>query len=172
MAAGPGEAGDRQRPAVRAQQNGPGCLEWCGDPWGSWGYQTVTAFATAYTHTYQKSSRTEERLPYKICVNFYDVHGGGTTASTFQLVNGEKEIQVDGNGDNSISTNAFNVLQGANCTGLSLTTHDASNANTGQRSTTSPISSRRHHERDDHVHGVGAERNPDLQWEPAVPDDS
>jgi hypothetical protein len=102
-------------------QSGNGCIEWCGDPWGSWGYQTINGYPTAFQHTYLKTLPDgSSGLPDKICVNFYDVHGGGTNVSSFQAVNGAKEIQVDGNGDNSISTNAFNVTQGANCTSLQL----------------------------------------------------
>jgi hypothetical protein len=102
-------------------QSGQGCLEWCGDPWGSWGYQTINGYTTAFTHTYLKTLPDgSSGLPDKICVNFYDVHGGGTNASSFQAVNGASEIQVDGNNDNSISTNAFNVTDGANCTSVTV----------------------------------------------------
>ena len=96
-------------------------------PVGLVGLPAGDAVCDGFTHTYLKT-----KLPDKICVNFYDVHGGGTTASTFQLVRGASEIQVDGNGDNSISTNAFNISEGANCTTITdLTTHDASNATVG-----------------------------------------
>jgi len=117
-----------------AQQNGPGCLEWCGDPWGSWGYDTFDSgsYTQGFQHTYLKQipdplhpGQFISGLPEKICVNFYDVHGGGTTASAFQLVNSAKEVPVDANGDNSIQTNAFNINEGANCTsaiGSNLTT--------------------------------------------------
>ncbi len=70
-------------------------------------------YSAAFTHTYLRTLPDgSSGLPEKICVNFYDVHGGGTTAARFQLVNGASEIQVDGNGDNSIETNAFNVHRG------------------------------------------------------------
>jgi hypothetical protein len=74
-----------------------------GHPWGSWGY------TVPYSHTYAKRSDVSQ-----VCVNFYDVHGGGT-GTKLQLVNGAKEITVNGNGDNSIQTNAFNPAVGANC---------------------------------------------------------
>jgi hypothetical protein len=74
-------------------------------PWGSWGYEKT------YSHTYLKG-----QLPSRVCVNFYDVHGGGKFGTnSFQVPNGTKEIDVNGNGDNSIQTNAFNVNDGANC---------------------------------------------------------
>ena len=74
-----------------------------GHPWGSWGY------TKSYSHTYASRSDVS-----KVCVNYYDVHGGGT-GSKLQLVNGANEITVDSNGDNSIGTNAFNPSNGANC---------------------------------------------------------
>lgn len=90
-------------------------------PWGSWGYQTGAGTnSKAFTHTYRKVLTTgldagKSGLPDRVCVNFYDVHGGGTTASTLQLVKAASEITVDGNGDNSVQTNDFNVNDGDNC---------------------------------------------------------
>ncbi len=78
-----------------------------GHPWGSWGYSKNGG--EGYSHTY-----LTDQLPDKVCVNFYDVHGGGT-GTKLQDVNNAKEITVDQNGDNSIETNAFNVNIGANC---------------------------------------------------------
>jgi hypothetical protein len=80
-----------------------------GDPCGSWGYEPDLndGIGQGYKHTYLKSA-----LPDKVCVNFYDVHG---SKAGFQAPNGAKEITVNGNGDNSIQTNAFNVNDGANC---------------------------------------------------------
>ena len=78
-----------------------------GHPWGSWGY--AMNGGKGFAHTYAKRSDIT-----KVCVNFYDVHGGGT-GTKLQAVNGAKEIQVDGNSDNSIQTNAFNPTSGANC---------------------------------------------------------
>jgi uncharacterized repeat protein (TIGR01451 family) len=76
-----------------------------GHPYGSWGYQLT------YSHIFRRASDIST-----VCANFYDVHGGGTVASgKFQLVNGVKEITVNQNGDNSISTNMFNVNDGRNC---------------------------------------------------------
>lgn len=81
-----------------------------GHPWGSWGYQKQqTVDGTTYfgySHTYRQRSDLTS-----VCVNFYDVHGA------LQVVKSgdSKEIDVDENGDNSIETNAFNVLDGANC---------------------------------------------------------
>jgi hypothetical protein len=78
-----------------------------GHPWGSWGYRkgsTTNASTTGYSHIYVNRSDVTT-----VCVDFYDVHGKN------QIVGGSKEIDVLGNGDNSIETNAFNPLQGANC---------------------------------------------------------
>jgi hypothetical protein len=84
-------------------------------PWGSWGYEQNAGLG--YAHTYVKRSDVTT-----VCANFYDVHGGGT-GTKFQLVNGAKEITVDGNGDNSIQTNAFNATQGANCISFPFIDH-------------------------------------------------
>jgi hypothetical protein len=84
---------------------GAGCVQFCGDPWGSWGYEKNGG--RGYAHTYLKC-----QLPSKVCVNFYDVHGSN---AGFNPPNGTKEITVNGNGDNSIQTNSFNVNDGANC---------------------------------------------------------
>jgi hypothetical protein len=83
----------------------------CADhPWGSWGYSVNGG--KGYAHTYLASA-----LPKQVCVNFYDVHGGGKVGdNNFQKPNSAKEITVNGNGDNSIETNSFNVNIGANCT--------------------------------------------------------
>jgi hypothetical protein len=101
----------------------------CADhPWGSWGYEKTNGAGKprGYSHTYLKTA-----LPSKVCVNFYDVHGGGTENNAkFQVPNGTGEITVDGNGDNSIETNAFNVNNGANCISVlnTTTTTDIHNA--------------------------------------------
>jgi uncharacterized repeat protein (TIGR01451 family) len=89
----------------------------CADhPWGSWGYEKSGGLG--YAHTYLKSA-----LPSKVCVNFYDVHGGGNLgAKDFQVPNGTKEITVDDNGDNSIETNSFDVTAGANCIAIPAAT--------------------------------------------------
>ena len=83
-----------------------------------------------YSHTYLKTA-----LPSKVCVNFYDVHGGGDPGTaSFQVPNGTKEINADGdNGgasDNSIQTNAYDTTDGANCISLhnTTTTTDIHNA--------------------------------------------
>ena len=83
-----------------------------GDPCGSWGYEKVYTASDGtvhqgYAHTY--ASRKDITT---VCANFYDVHGAN---AGFQSPNGIKEITVNGNGDNSIQTNAFNVTNGANC---------------------------------------------------------
>lgn len=80
-----------------------------GDPCGSWGYEAALndGFGQGFKHTY--ASRDDVT---SVCVNFYDVHGSN---AGFQAPNGLKEIDVNGNGDNSIQTNAFNVNDGANC---------------------------------------------------------
>jgi len=87
---------------------GNGTLTCAGRPWGSWGYERT------YSHTYLKSA-----LPAGVCVNFYDVHNA---KNMFQVVKAAKEITVDGNGDNSIQTNSFNVSAGANCISTSIIT--------------------------------------------------
>src|SRR5436309_10389011 len=54
----------------------------------------------------------------------HPVHGGGkANSSSFQVPNGTKEITVNGNGDNSIQTNAFNTNQGANCVNFPFIDH-------------------------------------------------
>jgi hypothetical protein len=91
----------------------PASTTCAGHPWGSWGYEKSGGLG--YSHTYLKTlPNGQSGLPSRVCVNFYDVHGGGT-GTKFQLVSGTKEIDVDGNGDNSIDTNAFNVNEGLNC---------------------------------------------------------
>jgi len=90
-----------------------------GHPWGSWGYEKVTGGLRGYAHTY-----AQRRDITQVCVNFYDVHGGGKrSSSSFQVPNGTKEITVNGNGDNSIQTNAFNTNQGANCVNFPFIDH-------------------------------------------------
>src|SRR5439155_965620 len=90
-----------------------------GHPWGSWGYEKVTGTMRGYAHTY-----AQRRDITQVCVNFYDVHGGGKSNSTsFQVPGGTKEIDVNGNGDNSIQTNAFNTNQGANCVNFPFIDH-------------------------------------------------
>src|SRR5213595_1740882 len=90
-----------------------------GHPWGSWGYEKVTEGMRGYAHTY-----AQRRDISQVCVNFYDVHGGGkANATSFQVPNGTKEITVNGNGDNSIQTNAFNTNQGANCVNFPFIDH-------------------------------------------------
>ena len=80
-------------------------------PWGSWGYDSSINGGKGYKHHY--ASRDDVS---NVCANFYDVHGGGKfNSGKFQLVNGAKEITVNGNADNSIQTNAFNAANGANC---------------------------------------------------------
>jgi uncharacterized repeat protein (TIGR01451 family) len=99
-----------------------GCIEYCGSPWGSWGYQRT------YSHTYLKSA-----LPSRICVNFYDVHGDDAGQPVGGAPNKDDEIQVDASKDNSIQTNAFDVSDGANCVSIlasdtATTIHGASEA--------------------------------------------
>jgi uncharacterized repeat protein (TIGR01451 family) len=94
--------------------NAGGCLEYCGHPWGSWGYQKT------YSHTYEKIQSVgpnagQSGLPSRVCVNFYDVHGNDAGQPVGGEPNAAKEIQVDGNGDNSIQTNSFDVSEGRNC---------------------------------------------------------
>jgi hypothetical protein len=80
-----------------------------GHPWGSWGYEKNGGLG--YSHHFARRADVKT-----VCANFYDVHGGGKfNSGKFQLVNGAKEITVNGNADNSIQTNAFNANQGGNC---------------------------------------------------------
>jgi hypothetical protein len=110
-----------------------GTIQCSGHPWGSWGYDPSLKHGDfqGYSHTYAKRSDITT-----VCVNFYDVHGGGT-GNKLQLVNGAKEITVDQNGDNSIQTNAFDTSQGANCisfpnTGTPSITTSATSATIGE----------------------------------------
>jgi hypothetical protein len=72
-----------------------------------------------YSHTYLKTLPSNvagggSGLPDKVCVNFYDVH----TGSNGSYIPKAGDITVDGNSDNSIQTNAFNVnntSEGGNC---------------------------------------------------------
>src|SRR5438045_615400 len=47
-----------------------------GHPWGSWGYEKLTGGVRGYAHTYAR-----RRDISQVCVNFYDVHGGGKRSS-------------------------------------------------------------------------------------------
>jgi hypothetical protein len=118
--------------APSGQTCADGTTNCSGHPWGSWGYEPALndGQSQGYSHTYAKRSDITT-----VCVNFYDVHGGGT-GSKLQLVNGAKEITVDQNGDNSIQTNAFNTAQGENCisfpnTGTPTVTTSATGATIG-----------------------------------------
>lgn len=96
-------------PESTEQSCGSGGTACAGHPWGSWGYEKNGGLG--YSHHY--ASRSDVTT---VCANFYDVHGGGKfNSGKMQLVNGAKEITVNGNGDNSIQTNSFNTAQGANC---------------------------------------------------------
>jgi uncharacterized repeat protein (TIGR01451 family) len=98
-----------ERTGLSCANGTPNCLD---RPWGSWGYEKNGGLG--YSHTYLTTA-----LPDKVCVNFYDVHGGGKeTSASFQEPNSIKDITVDANGDNSIMTNAFDVTNGANCISL------------------------------------------------------
>ncbi|HZD03718.1 MAG TPA: hypothetical protein VE173_02335, partial [Longimicrobiales bacterium] len=102
-----------------------GSTDCSGHPWGSWGYEMNNGFG--YSHTYLKTLPDgSSGLPDRVCVNFYDVHGGGNEGTSgFQKVNSASEITVDLANDTSIRTNSFNVNEGANCVtvaGSELTT--------------------------------------------------
>src|SRR5581483_11597569 len=57
-----------------------------GEPWGSWGYDVNNGLG--YSHTYAKLSDISN-----VCVNFYDVHGGGKVGDPkFQVPGGTNEI--------------------------------------------------------------------------------
>src|SRR5262249_26276598 len=93
-----------------------GTMDCASEPWGSWGYEKSDGVGVGYSHVFRSRSDVTT-----VCANFYDVHGGGKFGTAnFQKVNGTKEIAVDGNGDNSIQTNPFNIAQGANCVSPSL----------------------------------------------------
>ena len=85
-----------------------GTLTCNGEPWGSWGYQLNGG--KGYAHTYAKLSDVTS-----VCVNMYDVHGGNGRHNGSQVPNKLSDIIVDGNGDNSIQTNAFDPTLGKNC---------------------------------------------------------
>jgi uncharacterized repeat protein (TIGR01451 family) len=102
-----------------------GTTNCAGNPWGSWGYEKNSG--KGYSHTF--SSREDIS---KVCVIFYDVHGGGTRASGhFQhvLAGNTGQIAVNGNHDNSVSTNRFNPRQGANCVGFPFLDHTSATQN-------------------------------------------
>jgi hypothetical protein len=120
-----------------------GTLTCANHPWGSWGYEKDNGVGKpfGYSHTYEKIQSSgpnagQSGLPSKVCVNFYDVHGGDdANKPNFQVPNATKEITVGPdaathNGDNSIETNAFNVNDGANCISAvtTATTTDIHNA--------------------------------------------
>lgn len=82
-------------------KGGCGAYPVSGTPKGTFGYDG----SAGYTHTYASKDDVS-----KICVVTYDVHGGGKVGDNkFQEVNGSKEIAIDGNHDNSISTNRFDT---------------------------------------------------------------
>jgi uncharacterized repeat protein (TIGR01451 family) len=121
-----------------------------GHPWGSWGYSKNAGegYSHTYVKTYDPTPGTNPNddqtsgLPSEVCVNFYDVHGGGT-GTKLQDVNSANEITVDANGDNSIETNAFNVNVGANCVSVvvsSLTTSATDTTIEGSISDTATLS--------------------------------
>jgi hypothetical protein len=115
----PGGGFNNEATGLSCATGGQECFK---HPWGSWGYEKNDGPDTGqlgYWHTYE--NRTDVT---SVCANFYDVHGGGT-GDKFQKVNGAKEVTVNGNGDNSIQTNAFNVNQGANCIFFPLITTSA-----------------------------------------------
>ena len=87
-----------------------------GHPWGSWGYEksslgTDGNIHLGYSHVY----RSRDFVPKSVCVNFYDVHGGGEDQQrqTSRCPTSSDNIDVLANGDNSIETNAFNVNGGS-----------------------------------------------------------
>jgi uncharacterized repeat protein (TIGR01451 family) len=102
-----------------------------GHPWGSWGYEKSVVASdgkvhTGYAHTYAKRSDVT-----KVCVNFYDVHGGDKPGNQhFQLPNGTNEIDVIKNNDNSIETNKFEVNGGSCVFFGGITTKAVANAHT------------------------------------------
>jgi len=67
-----------------------------GHPFGSWGYEKSSVGSDGkphlgYSHVYRSSSD----IPSTICVNFYDVHGGGKAGDkNFQVANNSKSLDV------------------------------------------------------------------------------
>ena len=101
---------------------GAGCVEYCGNPWGSWGYTTPPAgsYTKAFSHTYLKTyvnaaGQTVSGLPSEICDNIYDMHGNNAGFDA------PPDIQVDSDNDNSIQTNDFFSGNGGNCISLTVT---------------------------------------------------
>ena len=101
------------------------------EPLGSWGYDSSASgpLPFSFKHIYvKKMANGQSGLPNRVCVNFYDQHGGpaGASASTSSL-------QVDSNNDNSVDTNDFDVTQGENCINVfppTVTTGNVTNPDT------------------------------------------
>ena len=60
-----------------------------GFPWGSWGYEKENKGSDGNTYLgYSHVYRSRDFVPKSVCVNFYDVHGGGDSDNgSFQVPN-------------------------------------------------------------------------------------
>ena len=101
---------------------------------GSWGYEKSSVGSDANTHLgYSHVYRSRDFVPKSICVNFYDVHGGGAANNkNFQVPQNSKSLDVLENGDNSIETNAFNVNGGSCVHFAKVTTKAIATAKLGE----------------------------------------
>ena len=88
--------------------------QFSGFPWGSWGHDKSNIGTDGNVHLgYSHVYRSLDTVPPSICVNFYDVHGGGSEKNANFQVPQENFIDVLANDDNSIEKNAFNVNGGS-----------------------------------------------------------
>src|SRR4029078_2136989 len=95
----PGRGGGAREPLNHADP-------YTGHPWGSWGYEKSSLGTDGNIHLgYAHTCRSRDFPPSSVCVNFYDVHGGGSeTNKSFQVPQDSKNLDVLENGDNSIET--------------------------------------------------------------------
>ena len=86
-----------------------------GFPWGSWGYEKSSLASDGNVHLgYSHVYRGRNFVPTSVCVNFYDVHGGGDDDDAkFQVPSTTSQLDVLANGDNSIEENDFDVNGGS-----------------------------------------------------------
>jgi hypothetical protein len=86
-----------------------------GFPWGSWGYEKSSLGSDGNIHLgYSHVYRSLSFVPKSVCVNFYDVHGGGDDDDPkFQVPSNSDSLDVLANGDNSIEENDFDVNGGS-----------------------------------------------------------
>jgi hypothetical protein len=105
-----------------------------GFPWGSWGYEKSSLGSDGNIHLgYSHIYRGRNFVPKSVCVNFYDVHGGGeATDASFQVPKNSDELDVLANGDNSIEENDFDVNGGSCVHFAKITTSATASVNLGE----------------------------------------